>query len=664
MSTDTLDTFDRLIPGIRPGAYRLELTQGLRQAPDPASAALVPAETETVRFQIDAPRLRFAAPADEVHACYPPAGAAADYRYTLPHIVLKRRTLPWEHQLLQGDEKTPWLALLLLGPQELAAASLRDIHAAELLRPDSADLKVPVTTVEEGDRDAQITVLELAAAQFRALCPRLDELAPLSHVRQVSLSGKADAGPEKTGEFAVVLANRFPAPGQTSRALLVSLDGWGAWLGADPAGDAGKRVRVVVLHSWSFESVVDGSGTFRGRIEQLRDRIAPLAAPAPGTAAAVARTLAQGFVPLAYQPEGAAKTFGWYRGPLSPIKVPALAADGPSFEAVPDPAERGMDLSYSAAWQLGRLLALSSASFGAALRRWCHVRRLEQLRDGSFTPRPALSIAEDLRRYLEMFRSSDLDRQEDPRFVDAAAIALFLGDLLLLRPVPVRYLLPADALLPPESLRLFYVDPNWTVDALAAGALSLAAESVRAQAPLPRKEVRAAIWGLLGFYRQILDVTRKHNPGRRLPVVPEDRPISGFLLRSRLLGEFPGVEIALQDADASPLAPLRIERLNDDTLIVLLHGSPTRIQIKEPREGLWFGATPGWKLPAQGGQEEVAIQAAYLRDNGPQGPGNVVDVARLTREKLTSGDLRSGATFALRWLRKPTDMTLTVEHAP
>jgi len=43
-----------------------------------------------------------------------------------------------------------------------------------------------------------------------------------------------------------------------------------------------------------------------------------------------------------------------------------------------------------------------------------------------------------------------------------AEVAGFLAHLRLLETVPFQYLVPDDDLLPPESIRFFYLDRNWT----------------------------------------------------------------------------------------------------------------------------------------------------------------------------------------------------------
>ena len=55
-------------------------------------------------------------------------------------------------------------------------------------------------------------------------------------------------------------------------------------------------------------------------------------------------------------------------------------------------------------------------------------------------------------------------------------MSAWLAGLQTLAGVPFAYLVPDARMLPPESIRFFAVDPNWTT-ALTDGALSLAAKT-------------------------------------------------------------------------------------------------------------------------------------------------------------------------------------------
>jgi hypothetical protein len=655
-NAETFDTFDYVVPGLRLGAYSLQLTQEIADGDAPLKS-----ETQTFGFTVVAPRLRLAD--DEVHASFPPAGGEANYKLTLPHLVLKRRTLPWE-RYMGPDEGVPWLGLVLLGEAELAGdARLISGNADQLAPPAAPDgvlrpaFAPPLTAAEQKEA---ITYLEISEALFRKLCPRRTELSALAHVRQVDLTDKADARGAGKGDFAVLVSKRFPQVGGNT-AFLVSLEGWETWLATDTA-DAARRMRVVVLHAWPFKSLDNGGGTFRGRVEGLeRNPPGPLAIGSePDWDEAVTRALDLGFVPIAHQPGGGRKSVAWYRGPLSPVLVAPRPGSEDAHDRPPLPSplagipDAPLDISHLSAWHLGRVLALSSASYTAAVRRWNHVKAMERMKAGVTGERRALTLVDALAGYLEARRDSDPDKQTDPLLRDAMAIADWLGRLLQLAPVPLRYLAPSSRLLPPETLRGFHVDRSWTIDALAMGALSYCSESVRV-APVRRScgDVRAALWRLFEYHRQILA-----NGKRDTFVVPVDRPMTGFLLRSRLLHEYPGVEITLWSG-TEKVRPLRFERVSDDVLLVLAYGEPDALHLREPREGLRFGCEQDWTLkPVPDGQADrpppLDLANYFVKD-----ATSVLDVAALAG---TLGAAGSGARFARHWMRRPTDSTITWEH--
>ena len=89
------------------------------------------------------------------------------------------------------------------------------------------------------------------------------------------------------------------------------------------------------------------------------------------------KALSSGYIPVGYHTKFGNQTFGWYRGPMSPIKTARFTHTGKidhfvsSSDAVIYDSEIGMfNMSYSVAWQAGRLLALSDRTFGTALLKW------------------------------------------------------------------------------------------------------------------------------------------------------------------------------------------------------------------------------------------------------------------------------------------------------
>src|SRR5687768_15713063 len=95
---------DSYQPGLKDGTYVLTVEQDVSAADSP-----LPKLTQT--FTVAGPR--FAIPAADIHARFPPPGHIGDFAEGLPHIVLTKRLLPWERDVDQLSETAPWLALLV-----------------------------------------------------------------------------------------------------------------------------------------------------------------------------------------------------------------------------------------------------------------------------------------------------------------------------------------------------------------------------------------------------------------------------------------------------------------------------------------------------------------------------------------------------------------------
>jgi hypothetical protein len=176
-------------------------------------------------------------------------------------------------------------------------------------------------------------------------------------------------------------------------AHLVALEGFADYLTDAPAwptdartGKKVERVRLASLHSWSFDCVSE-AGDFRGLVSDLiaggkaggDDLLLRLPAgdtepPAGSAAAKVRRALDAGYAALGYETFVGAQTFAWYRGPLLPAPKARFTGGGlyesAAAATIYDERNALFDESYAAAWQTGRLLALSDASFGAKLMQW------------------------------------------------------------------------------------------------------------------------------------------------------------------------------------------------------------------------------------------------------------------------------------------------------
>ena len=184
------------------------------------------------------------------------------------------------------------------------------------------------------------------------------------------------------------------------------------------------------------------------------------------------------------------------------------------------------------------------------------------------------------------------DDEEDGAF--PADLRRWLVRLRLLEGVPFANLVADTELLPEESIRWFHLDRDWT-DALVQGALS---------AGTVNSDDRTQLAAAYDAVRDELDDEERNV--RRTPA--EQRltggagPISGFLLRSRVVAGWPGLHVRAYDdepvaSDDDPVGEndprrmrlLRLERLAPAVLLCLFDGVPRVVHIEEPRQGIQFG---------------------------------------------------------------------------
>jgi len=250
-----------------------------------------------------------------------------------------------------------------------------------------------------------------------------------------------------------------------------------------------------------------------------------------------------------------------------------------------------------------------------------------------------------------------------------AELRNWLVRLRLLDHVPFAYLVPDSELLPPESIRWFYLDRRWT-DALVQGALSVGTvnsddrvqlnaqyEAIRTELDIEERNVRMQS----GKQRQQGDAG----------------PISGFLLRSSAVSGWPGLHVRAFDVDPAEgddahydeddprrIRLLRLERLAPAVLLCLFDGIPKVVHIEEPRQGIQFG----FKHKDVGNRRKATLRPRdketfkYLDKEIDVpfrvGSSGVVDIRRLAealaKEPATgAADGLDSAEYALQLVRFP-----------
>ena len=387
-----LQLYDNYVPALEAGSWRIEVTHTL-------SGVNTGALRATQKFVVSAPR--FSLDSTGILNRYPPDGSTGLYGQVLPYIVLKDALLPWERRMAGSPNVQPWLAVLVLGENELVGGEssptrTQSTTVAGFLLPDSLILKPAIKKEDDVTGKDPCAFIQLSSALFSSLSPRLEELRFLTHCRQSNITDKAEQGLEVNGLFSVVVGNRFPAsPAHGSTvpvktiAHLVSLEGLEAYLVDNPNFGGHQSVALLSLASWTFQTLPDNQEDFRGLTEKIVGqefdgtkynppnlwlRIPP-PSPAIDTTkpegAEALKRISEGFVPMQYHTRTGEDTFAWYRGPLVPVLTTSLKKSGPFLTAdsalVYQPKFGTFDASLATAWETGRALALSDRAFGQML---------------------------------------------------------------------------------------------------------------------------------------------------------------------------------------------------------------------------------------------------------------------------------------------------------
>ena len=205
---------------------------------------------------------------------FPPSNAASDFGQYLPQVVLTHPNLPWV-RLIEPDYDTkkqptdpanpPWLALLLFQPSEIGQAGKTGTFAqsgAVGTVLDAANWQAGYAQPSVGldplvDPTSLCQYIDLPAALFTTIAPKLAELPYLAHYRQVNTAAGGVGGDSESGAYAAVICNRLPAGGANPVpwvAHLVSLEGYVDCLPAAATPQSFQTIRLVSLANWTFSS--------------------------------------------------------------------------------------------------------------------------------------------------------------------------------------------------------------------------------------------------------------------------------------------------------------------------------------------------------------------------------------------------------------------------
>jgi hypothetical protein len=526
-------------------------------------------------------------------------------RNTLPwerHALATNKDLPWLALLLFDENETPEKKTVTVGnlktpptgagnfpvlPAEVAQhddeiLTVIDVPKTVLQKilPSTASLLLLAHT-RQGVNNQHELVGEENAVVF---CNRLPEQGGRSTMHLVSVEGRYDA-------------NGFVFAGSGDLFRLVSLKSWAFYTiehfkitttsldaikGKAPAADW-EKISTLLDREFAgtktsfLEDVAQALGksavpvaykddlvesakfdkTFEGLLKNLNKDILTLRLPINSNTEAE-KYLSQGLTPLVHHFRNGDRSVSWYRGPFLPFKPSATTNGSAIRDLLPETSDdltqfdagRGMfDITYSAAWEIGRLLALSSKDFSVSLFQW---KRLTAQHEH----KARQSASHD---HLPVFTHSHNHEQEVPLWKQH--LQPWLTQLATLQNVPGNYLVPEEKLLPKESIRFFYVDKNWLTAALS-GAFSVGGDWDSDS----QKDDNA--------FTDFLEL--------------ENAYLKGFLLRSDVVDGWQGLLIDGIDAAETKHSPLR-RQISRDVLLCLFDTDIKKVVFHQKPELMHFG---------------------------------------------------------------------------
>lgn len=537
MANRTIHFFDSHIHTLDLGEYTVTLSQNITDAGG-SKSHIAGLDEQSFSFQLDDEHNRV--DDHQVLHVYPPQGSSGDYQFTLPHLIFRNSLFPWESNLKGAEIPTvPGVALILVDESES--------HLITSQNQKRGEEQTTILTVPKAFFNAHFG---LSASDKDSLSKLAKTISNLAHVRQV-VTG------DDVQEFACLLANKLPKPGHFSTVHLVSL-------GDLELGDNNQEtLELTSLFNFSFKTV-----------EPADDGIAALSS----LNAAVMHSNFNGnkenkkgealqnqaFVPLQhFFDNGQDEGFSFYRGPFVPekqrIEIPIARR---SSALLRKHADHGLvDVSYAAAWELGRLTALASTTIRTTLMNWQgSAQRIQK----QHLIREQVNHTNLIQLIAPAHTTENLKATEN----EGVQITTLLRSWMLLIDLPFQYLIPDPRLIPDNSIRFFQIDEAW-VKALLTGAFSVTALALPDHDEYENNA--NSFWELI-----------KSN-------WPNGAPY-GFMLNSAVVAHHP--EFVITGKKGEELVEILITKKEGNLTYVLFNEKPNFVEIATPSQTLHAAFNP------------------------------------------------------------------------